>query len=224
MEKEEKNKILNAIAFPVLFVAIIGVVHFVSYTLDISLVRFGVLPRNEKGLIGILTAPLIHGDFKHLFNNSVPILILGSALFYFYKEIAFKVSIWIYLMVGVWTWVSAREAYHIGASGFLYGLFSFLLISGFLRRNKQLIALSFVVTFIYGSLVWGIFPIDLQISFEGHLWGFVAGAVLAVFYRKQGPQKKEYEWDEEDDENDSDSDEYWKDNQQDIIIQYHIKG
>lgn len=200
-----------------LFVVIIGIIHLLSYALDISLIRYGILPRNKNGLIGILLSPLIHADFKHLFNNSVPILLLGTALFYFYKEIAFKVSVWLYLMVGAWTWVSAREAYHIGASGFLYGLFSFLLISGFLRRNNQLIALSFVVTFIYGSLVWGIFPIDLKVSFEGHLWGFIAGVVLAIFYRKQGPQKKEYEWDEEED------DDYWENDNQNIKIEYHIK-
>ena len=207
MNKFEKNKIINALTIPSLFVAIIGFVHLFSYLLDISFVTYGVFPRKLSGLIGIITSPLIHADFNHLFNNSIPLLILGSALFYFYREVAFKVSFWIYLMVGVWTWVSARESYHIGASGVLYGLFSFLLISGFLRKHKNLISLSFAVIFLYGSLVWGIFPIDLKISFEGHLWGFIAGVVLAFYYKKQGPQKVEYVWPEEDEEYD---DEYWK--------------
>ena len=207
MEKLEKNKILNALVYPVFFVLSIGLIHFVQFVFEISFTQFGVYPREMKGLIGIITSPLIHGSFSHLFNNSIPILILGSALFYFYKEIAFKVTVWIYLMVGFWTWVYAREAYHIGASGLLYGLFSFLLVSGFIRRNTQLISLSFVVIFLYGSLVWGIFPIDVKISFEGHMWGFVAGIVLALYYRKQGPQKEKFIWKEEDeldDEND-----YW---------------
>jgi len=207
VNKFEKNKIINALTIPSLFVAIIGFVHLFSYLLDISFVTYGVFPRKLSGLIGIITSPLIHADFNHLFNNSIPLLILGSALFYFYREVAFKVSFWIYLMVGVWTWVSARESYHIGASGVLYGLFSFLLISGFLRKHKNLISLSFAVIFLYGSLVWGIFPIDLKISFEGHLWGFIAGVVLAFYYKKQGPQKVEYVWPEEDEEYD---DEYWK--------------
>lgn len=213
MEKQEKLKIGNALIIPLLFVATIGFIHFVSYALDVSFVRFGVLPRQFSGLIGILCSPLIHANFGHLFNNSVPLLILGSALFYFYKEIALKVSVWIYLMVGIWTWVSAREAYHIGASGFLYGLFSFLLVSGFIRRNKQLIALSFVVIFIYGSLVWGIFPVDLTVSFEGHFWGFVAGVILAIYYRNQGPQKIEFEWEEEE-EDENETDLPWSDEQE----------
>lgn len=205
MDKKELNKMINAAIIPVVFVAIIGLIHLLSFSLEINMTKFALFPRSEKGLIGIITSPLIHGDFSHLFNNSIPLLILGTALFYFYREIAFKVSTWIYLMVGIWTWVSAREAYHIGASGVLYGVFSFLLVSGFLRRNKNLISLSFVVTFLYGSLVWGIFPIDLKISFEGHMWGFIAGIVLAIYFRKQGPQKVEYQWPEEDeldDEND----------------------
>jgi len=208
LEKTERNKILNALVYPVFFVMIIAVIHLIQYVFEISFTNYGVYPREQKGLIGIVTSPLIHGSYSHLFNNSIPLLILGSALFYFYKEIAFKVSVWVYLMVGVWTWIYAREAYHIGASGLLYGLFSFLLISGFLRRNKNLIALSFAVIFLYGSLVWGIFPIDVKISFEAHLWGFVAGIILAIYYRKQGPQKVEHVW--EDDDGLDDDNPYWK--------------
>ncbi|MDB4534638.1 rhomboid family intramembrane serine protease [Vicingaceae bacterium] len=210
MDKSEKNKILNALIHPVLFVMVIGLVNFTQYVFDLNLVKYGVYPRDPKGLIGIVASPLIHGSFSHLFNNSLPILILGTLLFYFYKEVAFKVSTWIYLMVGFWTWVYAREAYHIGASGLLYGLFSFVLISGFIRRNKNLISLSFAVVFLYGSLVWGIFPIDVQISFEGHLWGFVAGTILAIYYRKQGTQKPPEYWPEEDDLDDENP--YWKEN------------
>jgi membrane associated rhomboid family serine protease len=208
LDKKEKNKIVNAVIIPALFVAFIGGVHLFQFVFEMKLTHFGVFPRSANGLIGIIASPLLHGDFKHLFNNSIPLLILGTSLFYFYKEIALKVTLWIYVMVGVWTWVYAREAYHIGASGLLYGLFSFLLVSGFIRRNNQLIALSFAVIFLYGSLVWGIFPIDVTISFEGHLWGFVAGIVLAIYYRKQGPQRVMHEWDDEEDI--EGEDEYWK--------------
>ncbi len=208
MEKKEKHKLINALFYPLLFVVAIGIVHFVQFVFELDFTRFGIFPRSAKGLYGIICSPLIHGDFNHLFNNSIPLLIMGTALFYFYKEIALKVTFWVYLMVGIWTWVSAREAYHIGASGVLYGLFSFLLVSGFIRKNTQLIALSFAVIFLYGSLVWGILPIDVKISFEGHLWGFIAGIVLAIYYKKQGPQKKEHIWEEED----NDEDEFWKEN------------
>ena len=192
---------------------VIALIHFVQFVFELKFSHYGIYPRDSKGLIGIVTSPLIHGSFSHLFNNSIPILILGSSLFFFYKKIALKVTVWIYLMVGVWTWIYAREAYHIGASGLLYGIFSFLLLSGFIRRNRQLISLSFAVVFLYGSLVWGIFPIDVKISFEGHLWGFVAGIILALFYRNQGPQKVEHVWEEKDGLDEENP--YWKEGLED---------
>lgn len=211
MEKQERNKFINAAVYPVFFVLFIGLVHLIQFVFEIKFTHYGVYPRDSKGLFGIITSPLIHGSFNHLFNNSIPILILGSCLFFFYKEVALKVTLWVYLMVGVWTWIYAREAYHIGASGLLYGLFSFLLVSGFIRKNTQLIALSFAVIFLYGSLVWGIFPIDVKISFEGHMWGFVAGIILAWYYRKQGAQKIEHFWDEDENEDEPDDENaYWK--------------
>lgn len=210
MNRNEKNKIFNTFIYPVFFVLLIALMHLVQFVFEISFAHFGIYPRSIKGLIGIFTSPLIHGSFNHLFNNSIPIIILGASLFYFYKEVAFKVSVWIYLMVGIWTWIYAREAYHIGASGLLYGLFSFLLVSGFIRRNKQLISLSFAVIFLYGSLVWGIFPIDVKISFEAHMWGFFAGIILGFYYRKKGPQKEEFVWEDEGEINDENA--YWLEN------------
>jgi membrane associated rhomboid family serine protease len=207
LDKYEKYKFLNALIYPVLFILIIGLIHFLQYVFDLSFVSYGVYPRSFKGLVGIVSSPLIHGDFNHLFNNSIPLLILGTAIFYFYKKVALRISFWIYLMVGIWTWISARESYHIGASGLIYGLFAFLMVSGFLRRNNRLIALSFFVVMVYGSMIWGIFPIKVNISFEGHLWGFVAGIVLAFYYRKQGPQKEVFIWREEDELDDEDD--FW---------------
>jgi len=207
-DKKEKDNWLKAAIIPVIFILIISLIHLIQFTFNVKWIHYGIYPLSKKGLVGIVSAPLLHSNFEHLFNNSIPLLILGTSLFYFYKEIAFKVALWIYLMVGVWTWIYAREAYHIGASGVLYGIFSFLLVSGFLRRNNQLIALSLVVTFLYGSLVWGIFPIDIKISFESHLWGFIAGFILAFYYKKQGTQKEEYFWD--DDEEEENENAYWK--------------
>ena len=208
MDKYEKNKLINALFYPLLFVITISIVHVVQYVFDYNWFHYGIFPLKVENLSGIILSVFIHGDFNHLFNNSIPLLILGTSLFYFYKEIALKVIIWIVLMGGIWTWISAREAYHAGASGLIYGLFSFLMISGFIRRNKQLIALSFFVVLVYGSMVWGVFPIKLNISFEAHLWGFISGVVLAIYYRKQGPQKVVHVWDEDDEEDDEDA--YWK--------------
>ena len=227
MEKQEKNRLFNALIYPVLFVLLISLIHFAQYVFGLEWSELGIYPRRLRGLKGIIFAPLIHSDYHHLLSNSVPILILGTALFYFYKKIALRIVVWVYFMVGVWTWVSARQAYHIGASGVLYGIFSFLLVSGFLRRDNRLIALSFFVIMFYGSMVWGIFPIKINVSFEGHLWGFVAGVVLALYYRKQGPQKAVFVWDEDEEEDDENA--YWKVDQQSnapkkrMVVKYTFK-
>lgn len=213
VEKHEKKKFINAIFYPALFVVILSIIHFVQYAFDFNFYQFGIYPKETKGLVGIITSIFIHGNFNHLFNNAIPLLILGSALFYFYKPVAVKIVVWIVLMGGFWTWVMARESYHIGASGLIYGLFSFLLVSGFIRLNKQLIALSFFVVIVYGSMVWGIFPIKLEISYEAHFWGFVSGIILAIFYRKEGLQKEVHVWveDEEEDEEENEGEkQYWK--------------
>lgn len=209
MEKEEKNKIINAIFYPILFVILIGLIHLIQFVFSLDFYWLGIYPQKLSAIGGVVSSVFIHGNFNHLFNNAIPLLILGSALFYFYKPIALKVVVWIVLMGGFWTWVMARESYHIGASGLIYGLFSFLLLSGFIRLNKQLISLSFFVVIVYGSMVWGIFPVKLNISYEAHFWGFVSGIILAIFYRKQGLQKEIFVWDEEE-ESDEKENEYWK--------------
>ena len=163
-------------------------------------VQFGVFPRKVSGLLGVLTYPFIHSDWKHLINNSTALVVLGGMLYYFYRPVASKTVLWVYLISGVWLWIGGRANFHIGASGIVYALFGFLFFSGVLRRHLKLMALSMLVIFMYGSLVWGVFPIDHSISYEGHLFGLIAGIVVAVVYRKQGPQKPKYSWELEEEE------------------------
>ena len=106
-------------------------------------------------------------------------------------------------MTNLWVWAAARNAFHIGASGLVYGFASFIFFSGIIRKNIKLMALSLLVVFLYGSMVWGIFPIDYRISFEAHLFGSIAGLLLAIYFRKEGPQREEYEWEEEEEESPS---------------------
>ncbi len=177
--------------------------------LDIDLAYLGIFPLKAKGLIGIMTAPLIHSDFEHLIANSIPILILGTGLFYFYNKIAYKVFFLSYLIANIWIWFGARQAYHIGASGLVYSFASFLFFSGVFSRNIRLVAISLLVVFLYGSMIWGVLPIQPHISWESHLMGAIAGMVLAVYYRKDGPGRKIYSW-ELDDEDDLEEDRYWE--------------
>ena len=201
MDEKEKSKILRSILYPSLFVLILWVVKFIETGFDLSFIQFGLYPRAYSGLIGIATCPLIHSSFSHLFSNSVPLLVLGAMMFYFYRPIAFSVFFWVYLMSGVWLWAAGREAYHVGASGLVYGFASFLFFSGIFRREKSSMVLSLIVVFLYGSMVWGILPLEPQISWESHLLGGLAGVITAFYFRKDGPQKKQIVWDENEEDN-----------------------
>lgn len=202
---EDYKRMANGIFFPLIFILILWIVKLSEYTFEISLAQYGLFPRTPEGLAGIVLAPLIHGDINHLFSNSVPLLILGGIICYSYKDIAFRVFFWVYLMTGLWVWAAAREAYHIGASGLIYGFVSFLFFSGLFRKNKRLLALSMLVTFIYGSLVWGMLPVMPGVSWESHALGALAGLVTAYNFRREGPVRETYQWEnepEEDEEND----------------------
>ena len=215
----EKKKILYSFLYPVIFIIIIWLVKYIEISNNIRLSQYGLYPFQAKGLFGILTMPLLHGDFGHLWANSVPLLILGGGLFYFYKEIALKSFVLIYLLSGLFLWLFARGEYpHIGASAVVYGLASFHFVSSVIRRNKSLIAFSLIIVFLYGSLIWGVIPDfypEKNISWEGHLMGALAGLLIALNYRRQGPQKEEYDWGEEDDDDDDD------DNNNNIRVVYH---
>jgi membrane associated rhomboid family serine protease len=165
--------------------AVFGIEHL----LDADFGSYGVLPLTVEGIKGIFLYPFIHGDILHLFDNSIPLLVLGTMLFYFYRPLAWEISALIWFLSGFWLWIIGRPSYHIGASGFIYGLAAFLFFSGVFRRNINLLAISLLVVFLYGGLIWGLFPIDEHISWEGHLAGAVAGSILAWFYKQSGPQK-----------------------------------
>lgn len=203
---EEKLRIYRSLRFPVLLVALLWLIKGMDMLFDLELNNYGLYPLEVKGLPGILTSPFLHADLAHLFANSIPFLILGSFLFYFYKEIAWMILFLIYLITGIWVWVYARGgAAHIGASGVIYGLASFLFFSGMIRRETGLLVITMLVAFLYGGLIWGIFPQlfpNQPISWESHLMGLLSGFVLAVYYRKQGPQRKKWDWGEDDEDDD----------------------
>ena len=152
----DTKRLKYSLIFPVLFLVIIWVIKIFEIELNLDFSFLGIYPLKVNGLIGILTAPLVHADLNHLISNSVPFLILGVALFYFYPKVAYKVFILIYLMTNFWVWVSARSAYHIGASGIIYGLASFIFFSGLIRKNTRLAAISLLTIFVDGGLIWGV--------------------------------------------------------------------
>lgn len=209
---QEKQKLFKSLFFPAAFLIVIWLLHLIQYMTGTDFVQLGVWPRTAEGAIGILTSPLIHADLNHLFANSIPLFVLGASLFYFYRSIAVRAFILIYIFSNIWVWGMAREAYHIGASGIVYGLASFLFVSGLIRKEPRLMAISMFVAFLYGGFIWGIFPElfpEKNISWEGHLMGMLAGVIFAIYFRKKGPQKRRYSWEFEDDEDD-DGPAYWK--------------
>jgi membrane associated rhomboid family serine protease len=162
---------------------------------------YGIYPRKITGLMGIINAPLIHSDFSHLISNTPMLLILGIAIIYFYPDSAYKTFLVIYLLTGIGVWLFARSAYHIGASGLIYGFLGFLFFSGIFKRDNRSIALGLLITFLYGGLIWGILPGIKEVSWEAHLSGGVAGIISAFIFRKLDPRKK-YDWENEQEEPD----------------------
>ena len=194
-----KRKNLKSLKFSVIILIIIWSVKLFEIVFDYDFTEYGVLPRNFNGLIGILFSPLIHSDVNHLLSNSLPVIILCLLIFNFYSQIAKKIFIYLYFISGLWLWCIGRESFHIGASGLIYAMASFLFFSGILRKNSQLSAVALLVIFIYGGLFWGLFPIHKNVSWEGHLTGFFAGILVSFICRKDGPKRKKYNWEIEED-------------------------
>ncbi len=177
---------------PLLLVFSLWSVYWVEYAFGFNFNRWGIYPRTLKGLRGVLFSPFIHSGIAHLFNNSVPVFVLLASLLYFYRKVAYKIFFYGMLLTGLLTWIIARPAYHIGISGVIYMLFSFIFFSGIIRKYYRLVALSLVVVFLYGGMVWYLFPIKTDISWEGHLSGFIVGLFFVFYYRNQGPQAQKY--------------------------------
>ncbi len=206
--KAERKKLLGSLVIPLIIVAMMWVVKTIEWSFGIYLGRFGITPHTARGLIGIFTLPFLHGNWEHLLSNTIPIIVLGTALYYCYPSLANRVMLITYLGSGLLTWcIGDPSTTHIGASALVYGLNLFLITSGFIRGNRMLIVISLIMVFLYGSFIWGMIPslaIPQNISWEGHLSGALIGILLAIFLRKEGPQKEVYHW-EEDDEEDDDS-------------------
>jgi len=186
----------NVLFIPILFVITIWFVYWLEIKFSLNFTKYGILPRNFTGLRGVLLSPFIHSDTSHLFNNSIPLAVLLTSLVYFYKDVYYKVLLYGWILSGILTWVISREAFHIGASGIVYLLFSFVFFSGIIKKHYQLVAVSLVVIFLYGSMIWYVLPIKDGVSWEGHLSGFLTGLFFAFLLRKKGLIKEKIQFKE----------------------------
>ena len=204
MDKEEKQRFYISLIFPGLLVLVLWIIKAVEVGFHLSFADYGLLPQSLVGLRGIIFSPLLHADWAHLSSNSLPLFLLSAGLFYYYGKKAPMILLLCWLVTGLWVWIFAVDTgIHIGASGVVYALATFHFTGGILRREPRMMAFSLLVVFLYGSLVWGISPDFFpgkNISWESHLLGGLAGIVIAFAYRRDGFQKKIYQWDEEDDE------------------------
>lgn len=177
------NAFISSLKYSSILVIIIWVIQALSY-LNINFTQWGIYPRSVDGLWGIVAAPLIHADTQHILANTIPFFILSFLLFLFYKRRASTFLILIWLTSGVLTWIIGAKGWHIGVSGVIYGLVTFLIVAGIMSRNWKLILVSIVVVIGYSGLIWGVFPQDTNVSWEGHLSGAIAGVFWAYAYRK----------------------------------------
>ncbi len=202
-DKETEKKIFKySLLFSVVIVGFFWLVKFIEDYSGRDLTEYGILPLQPEGLKGIIFSPFIHGNYDHLLSNTIPFLVLSFALFYFYRNLAYRILFLIYILSGLCVWLGGRDAYHIGASGIVYGLAFFLFFSGVFRKDANLLTIGIIVVFLYGSMFWGIFPIKPGISWESHLWGSMSGVALAWYYRKQGPMRPVSSWENEPDDDD----------------------
>jgi membrane associated rhomboid family serine protease len=188
----------GVIGYPIAFLLLIWIVFWFEIRFNVNLNKHGIYPKSFSGLQGVVFSPFIHSGIKHLYSNSIPLFVLSTALFYFYRPIAWKVLGYGILMSGLLTWSIGRPSFHIGASGLIYVLFSFTFFKGIFAKHYRLIALSLLVIFLYGSMVWSILPIQEGVSWEGHLSGLLTGLLFALIFRREIAKPKKYIWEHDD--------------------------
>ena len=190
---------LEAIIYPLLVLTAMWLVFWADHLFPlIPFYKYGVMPGALESWKGVLFMPLLHSheEINHILNNSIPTAVLLGAIVYYYRQIAVRVFFlsWLFTGLGVWLIATNNNAYHIGMSGVIYAMAGFLFTSGIIRKYKPLQAISLFVAFLYGGMIWGVFPMKEHVSWEGHLSGLVVGILLAILYRKRGPQPPKYSY------------------------------
>lgn len=204
--------IKQSILLSVLFVGVLWCIKSAELLFQLPISQFGVFPLEISALPGIVSAPLVHGSLEHLFNNTLPLLILGTFFLYGYPNSRLRVLCFIWLVSGSLVWLFARPAYHIGASGLTHGIFFFLFVASILRRDKRSVAIMMVAFFMYGSMTMTILPRDPGISFEYHFFGALAGTIAALFWYNVDTKlpEKHYDWQNVDDQDDATIGDQWQ--------------
>ncbi|MGB0850745.1 MAG: rhomboid family intramembrane serine protease [Bacteroidia bacterium] len=228
-------KLVDSIVWPLVITIAIWIVFFLNMTTVVNLNSFGMHPWDVRGVLGIFTMPFLHANFDHLFSNSVPLVLLMGFIFIYFKKDSSKILALNMLSTGfILLFLGQEGTTHIGASGLVYAFIFFLITHAFLSKNKEMLAAAFILIFLYGSLIYGLFPeygrlIGKNISWEGHLAGAISGVIWGYLFRNTGPQQKTF-FHDEDELDDDDEIGYWsippEENeppQPKVTIHYHFK-
>ena len=190
----------SVVGLPLFFVVFLWLVFWIEVRFHFDFSEHGILPRTFSGLQGIVFSPFIHANLSHLYNNSIPLLVLLAALRFFYRKQSLQIIGYGILLSGLITWIIGRGNYHIGASSLIYVLVSFIFFKGIQTKYYRLVALSLTVIVLYGGMIWYAFPNgDDTISWEGHLGGLISGFVFSLLYKTPEYHKPIfYEWEKPD--------------------------
>lgn len=199
LSKRSKSNFVLALRVSLAFLASLWLIFIIDALFGLGLGRFGLRPGSVTGLIGLVTAPLLHGSAGHMFSNSLPLVISLTAMLFLYPNSAIRVIPIIWVGSGIFAWIIGRPSLHYGASGLVYGLLAYVFVSGVIRRDMRSVAVSLMVWFLYGTMVWGVLPIRPHMSWELHLGGALMGLLTAIIFRKwDRPPMVRYEWEEDD--------------------------
>jgi len=198
------NFYTGVVGYPLFFVLLLWYVFWAQVKFFPGIKTFGIAPLTLEGLRGIIFSPFLHSDIEHLYNNSIPLFVLMAMLFYFYRTIAWKIIVYGILLSGVITWCIGRPGNHIGASGLIYVLVSFMFFKGIFAKYYRLVALSLLIVFLYGGLIWYVFPVKPGMSWEGHLAGLITGFLFSLIFRKSIVKPETYVWQQPDYNEDND--------------------
>ncbi|KAA9325037.1 rhomboid family intramembrane serine protease [Adhaeribacter soli] len=181
--QEESNRLRRSFLPGLLFAGLMWLVFVPAFFLDLDLGSYGLYPRRLHGLLGVLTAPFLHGDWAHLLSNTFSLILLSAIMVFMFPLSSGRIWVCLFFSTGILAWLMARPAYHIGASGIVYSLASFIFFGGMFRRDRSAVAYSLVISFLYGSMLYGIFPTEERVSWESHLAGGIAGLIFAFVFR-----------------------------------------
>lgn len=194
MSKQQSGAIAREVQTQIIVLGGLVALMWITEFVDIFFFRgrldaFGIRPHSFIGLRGILFAPFLHGGLGHLIANTIPFLTLGWLVMLRETSDFFVVSIITMFVSGLGVWLTGSPySIHVGASGIIFGYFGFLLLRGYFERSFAAILFSLVVGFLYGGMIWGVLPIQYGISWQGHLFGFIGGAIAARLLAK--PKKR----------------------------------